>query len=211
VVIRPVIVTPAFRIWLAVAVVAAGCGGGGGSDLMPLEVGQTRLYKVQAGFESYVTTMKVSREISVANTVGYELTSTLGVSRLAWSDGALVAERLVTTQFMPPLPLLFKAEETHDRIWKGRIVFVDKAAPAMKDYAAGKKLVTATQSQSVDDQIPFRGNKIHCIRSTVNMQTAENKIEITTWFSAGLGIVRQEQRTDGALVLKLDLLDESAK
>jgi hypothetical protein len=178
---------------------------------MPFEVGHSQLYKVQAGFESYVTTIKVARDISVANTQGYELTSNLGVSRLAWVGDSLVAERLVNTQFVPPLPLLYRSEETHDRIWKGRVVFVDVAAPTSADFLAGKKLVTATESQNGDDQISFRGNKIHCVRSTVNLETAAHKIEITTWFSSGLGIVRQEQRTDGKLLIKLDLLDEPAK
>jgi hypothetical protein len=206
------IVLSTVRKWLVSALVplaAAGCGGG--SDLMPLTVGHSQLYKVQAGFESYVATVKVTRDLSVANTVGYELASNLGVSRLAWAGDTLVAERLVNTQFAPPLPLLYRTDETHDRVWKGRVTFVDHAAPSIDDLASGRKLAVASQSQKADDQITFRGNKIHCTRSTVQLDAAGYKIEITTWFSAGLGIVRQEQRTDGALLVKLDLLEEQEK
>ncbi len=171
-----------------------GCRGGG-SDLMPLDVGHTWNYIVKAGFDTYVTPIKVSREISVANGNGVELTSTLGTSRLAWSHDGLLAERLAGTQFAPPLPLVFSTEETHERPWKGRVVFVDRASPA-----------TASQSQKGDDDLTFGGKKIHCIRSTVRLQTAAHKIELITWFSAGLGIVQQEQRTDDKLLVKLTLL-----
>jgi hypothetical protein len=170
-----------------------------GSDLMPLQVGRTWDYQVHApmAFASYVTTIKVDRDVSVANGPGVELTSNLGASRLAWQGDSLVAESLAGTQFMPPIPLLFRTEETHERAWKGRVVFVDRASPA-----------TATQSQKGEDDISFAGRKIRCIRSTVSVQTAAHKIELITWFSAGLGIVRQEQRTDDRLLIRLDLLDK---
>jgi hypothetical protein len=164
---------------------------------MPLDVGHSWNYIVKAGFDTYVTPVKVSRELSVADVSGVELACTLGTSRLAWAGDALMADRLVGTQFEPSLPILFRGDETHERPWKGQVVFVDRASPA-----------TATQSQKGDDDISFGGKKIHCVRSTVRLKTAAHSIELITWFSAGLGIVQQEQRTDDRLSVRLTLLDE---
>jgi hypothetical protein len=194
---------------LPLIALATGCRGG--SDLMPLDVGHSWNYIVKAGFDTYVTPIKVDREVSVANTRGVELASTLGTSRMAWTGDSLVAERLAGTQFVPPIPLLFKAEETSDRPWKGHLQFVDQGFLDPKDPADNRegqpRLATATQSQKGDDDIPFGGKKIHCMRSTVRLQTAAHSIELITWFSAGLGIVQQEQRTDDKLLVRLTLLD----
>lgn len=181
---------------LSGALLVCACGSGG-SDWMPLAVGKKWNFKVKAGFETYIDSVAVTRELSVANRKGYELAGPLGVSRLAWVGDSLLAEKLVGTQFIPPLPILFDSDETHERPWKGRVIFVDRSSPA-----------TASQSQKADDDLMFAGRKIHCTRSTVRLKTAAREVELITWFSRGLGIVRQEQRTNGTLLVRLDLLDE---
>jgi hypothetical protein len=179
---------------LLVAIIAGGCHSG--SDLMPLHVGQSWLYSVKSGFETNIDTLKVAGETSVANTRGYEIVGSLGVSRLAWSGDTLLAEKVSGTQFEPPFPLLFNAEETHERPWKGRVTFVDRSSPA-----------SGSQSQRPDEDLSFGGKKIHCVCSTAHIKTAAHQIELITWFSPGLGIVQQEQRTDGTLQVRLSLLD----
>lgn len=191
---------PSLAAVATLLVVSAGCGSGG-SDLMPLTVGKSWNYTVRSvrGLYTYVSPITVSREISVASTRGVELKSTLGPSRMAWSNDTLLVERLAGTQFIPPLPLLYRADETHDRHWRGQVVFVDRDSPA-----------TAVQSQSPDDELVYGGKRIHCIRSTIKLQTAIHEIELETWFSAGLGIVQQEQRTDGILLVKLQQIAQKA-
>lgn len=180
-----------------------------GSDLMPLEVGRSWTYDVKApqSFGRYITAFKVSRRLSVANSTGVEVTSELGASRLAWVGGGLFAERLASAQFRPPLPLLFEAEETHERPWNGRVEFVESASPTWKDFVLDHGLAKATQSQKADDELTYGGKKIHCVKSTVHLKTTAHDIELLTWFSAGLGIVQQEQRTDGKLLVQLKLLE----
>lgn len=191
----------AFLAALLASLASSGCRGGG-SDLMPLDIGHQSTYIVKAGFDTYVTPIKVDREVSVANTRGVEMTSILGATRLAWVGDALMAERLAGTQFVPPLPILFRAEETNDRPWKGRVQFVDRGSLDPNSPPA-----TAMQSQKGDDDLPYQGKKIHCIRSTIRLKTAVHSIELITWFSAGLGIVQQEQRTDDKLLIRLSLLE----
>jgi hypothetical protein len=175
----------------------AGCRGG--PSLMPLDIGHKWTYIVKSprSFDTYVTPIKVARRISVAGVEGVELTSDLGVSRLAWVGDGLMAERLIGTQFSPPLPLVFGTNETYERPWKGQVTFVDNASPA-----------TATQSQKAFDDFPLGGKKIHTIISTIHLKTAARSIELLTWFAPGRGIVQQEQRTDGTLLVRLSLLEQ---
>jgi len=165
---------------------------------MPIDVGHSWTYVVKAprSFNTYITQVKVARRLPVADVTGVELTSDLGPSRLAWKGDELVAERLIGTQFAPALPILFASGETYDRPWSGRVDFVDRGSFA-----------TATQSQKGEDDLTFEGRKIHCVESTIKFKTAAHSIELLTWFSDGLGIVQQEQRTDGILVLQIKLLE----
>jgi hypothetical protein len=191
---------PRILVSTASLLVLVGCKGG--SDLMPLEVGREWKYIVEAStdFKAYVTPMKVTRQMSVANAKGFEVVTDLGVSRLAWVGDGLMADRIAGTQFSPPVPLLFATDETFERKWKGEVTFIDRASPAR-----------ATQSQKADDELEFEGKKIHCIRSTIRLETTARKIELITWFSSGLGIVQQEQRTDEKLLVKIKLLEAKAK
>ncbi|HTQ08605.1 MAG TPA: hypothetical protein VMI31_00895 [Fimbriimonadaceae bacterium] len=165
---------------------------------MPLDVGHEWTYIVKAprSFLSYVTKVKVARRLSVADTAGVELASDLGPSRLAWKGNELLAERLIGTQFAPALPLVFSSGETYERPWSGRVTFVDRGSFA-----------TASESQKGNDDLTFEGRRIHCIESTIELKTAAHRIELLTWFSEGLGIVQQEQRTDGVLVLQIRQLE----
>jgi hypothetical protein len=164
---------------------------------MPLRVGRSWSYLARAGFDTYVTQLQASKQVPVAGTRGVELTSDLGASHMAWVGNALVADRLINAQFEPPLPLVYSTAETYERPWKGKVTFIETSWPAR-----------ATQSQSTDDDLTFEGHKLHCVRSVVKLQSEKGSIELITWFSDGIGIVQQEQRTDGKLVLKLELLKE---
>lgn len=180
---------------MAVAFVVGGCGRSG-SNLMPLEVGRSWTYLVQSGFNSYVDEVKVTRRLSVASSPGAELSGPLGTTRMAWHDGALLVEQAINTQFVPPLPILFDASETSDRAWKGTATLIGSSAPAR-----------ATQEQSVDSDFMADGGKIRTIKSTLHLERKGHDIELITWFAPDRGILQQEQRTDGVLVVRAKQLD----
>jgi hypothetical protein len=103
----------------------SGCGTN--DEWMPMKVHRRWTYRVRAGFERHTVPITVSREITVASTTGFELASPLGVSRLAWKSGHLVAESMVNARFIPPIPLLvpdLNLDKTHLKSmkpWHGRI------------------------------------------------------------------------------------------
>lgn len=185
------------RLLLGTGIVLACVGCGSGSSLMPLSVGRTWSFTVKAGLNSYNAEVKVTRETSVASAKGYEISGPLGTSRMAWNKSGLVADQLVNAQFIPALPLLAEGEESKPRKWHGRVILVDNASPA-----------SGVQSQAADDTQTYQGSKVHTVRSTVLVKTAERNIELITWYLAGVGPIRQEQRTNGTLVVALSSLGE---
>lgn len=175
---------------------------------MPLETGRNWSYLARTGFDTYVTTLQVAKSVPVAGAHGFELTSDLGTCDVAWVGNGLVAERVINAQFDPPLPLVYSTSETYQRPWKGRVSFVENSVPRMPSLVFKEWPGRANQSQSSDDDLTFEGRKLHCIRSVVKLETNTQTIELITWFSSGIGIVQQEQRTNGKLVMKLELLKE---
>ncbi len=163
-------------------------------DLMPMRVGKSWRYSVKSGFNSYVLPTKVAREISVANTKGFELDGALGTSRLAWTEKGLVAEKLNNSQFIPPLPLL--TNDGSATKWSGVVINIDRTTQS-----------TATTSQKADEEIELGVEKVRAVKSTVNLQLGKNQVELLTWFQPGKGIVMQEQRTNGTLLVRLSIVE----
>lgn len=177
---------------LFAAFVLVGCGKAQ-SDLMPLKVGRSSTYEVTAGFDKMVDPIKVARELPVADTTGYELTSTFGTSRLAWKNGELLASETANAFFNPPIPLV--TDDGKDRSWSGRI------------EAMGKKtLATATLTQKKGEDLQIAAKRYTTQSSELKINLPRGTIVINSWFVPKIGLVQQEQRTNDKFVLRLELL-----
>jgi hypothetical protein len=180
---------------VAVAVLAAGCGGG---KEFPLSLGRSWSYMVHMDFNvSRVEEVKVLRKVPVAGVTGYELGGPMGQSRIAWKDGILVAQQLPNATFNPPIPLLVGGVEKATKDWKGMIGAVGKGTPA-----------TATLIQEGDTQT-FTGRPVRTTRSTLTIIAGPQKIELITWYQKGQGPIRQEQRTNETLQVALESINGS--
>jgi len=158
-------------------------GFGRSDQLFPLQVGNQWTYNVKTALPEFISKVTVARRIPVAGVEGYELTSTMGTSRLVWKDKVLYATVLSGSRFNPPLPLLRDTEEKHSFRQKLRM------------YASGKTYeVDATVDQ--ETQPYTRGGKR--FRATVTMTTLrlkDREIEIRSVYSPGTGLMEQVQRT----------------
>ena len=170
---------------------------------MPLDQGRSWTYTFTAGFATFVEPVEVKGEAAVGHARGVLLTGPMGTSRLGWNGDTLLVARFANASFSPPLPLVVEAggKGTARREWKGTIEAFGVPREA---------LATMTQSRV---RLASGGVKIGTVRSVVNLQAREpgrrpTQIEIITWFRPGVGIVRQEQRTDRKLIVGLRLLDE---
>jgi hypothetical protein len=181
------------RRWLGlwVAVVLAGCDST--PSYFPIEVNSVATFRVR-GFRTQITMLRLQRILSVAGARGVEVAGPNGVSRVAWSNGELRAQQLVNARFEPDIPLLSPANLKDTENWKGTVAFLESKAPAT---------ATLTQTASTED---YQGRHLQVINAvlTVNLAGPSPKvIELDSTYAKGLGLVHQEQRTDGHFDLEL--------
>jgi hypothetical protein len=162
-------------------VALCGCASAPQSNLMPLKVGETWIYRVHGRELDQVVPFKVTRRISVAGTNGYEIASDLGISRLAWVGTKLVADELAGTKYDPPLPLLDSQSAPADAQWEGTVT-----------TPAGILRGTATQSQHVDKR-PASGRTGVATVSTIELKTGHNVLTLVSSYVPEVGMIQQEE------------------
>lgn len=178
-----------YRLSFLLVPLLASCSSG--SSYMPSEVGTAWTYKVRTGFGAqHVVDATISRKLSVTGTEGFELVSALGPTRMAWKNGALWAQNFGNVHVQPAISIFRIDREPAD--WKGTLQTVQgKEAATGKLTHENKKLEIGSRSlQTVQSQLTIKRPNATTI--------------LTTWLSEGIGIVRQEQRTNGALDLRIE-------
>ncbi len=165
---------------LGAVLVLAGCRGGG-TDLMPLEAHNRWTYEVSAGLTSRIDAIEVTRHVAIAGAEGAELSGPSGVTRMGWRNGVLWMNVTPSGRFDPPVPLL-RADMKPDS-WHGRLDSMGKSQPASATLEHRKLTINSN------------GKQIQTVSSILAIKLRDREIEIQTWFSPGVGIVRQEQRT----------------
>jgi hypothetical protein len=167
--------------------------------MWPLEVGRTWTYSVDTGLTSFVAKVRVERRVPVGGVLGYELRGATGVSRLAWDGNRLVAAMLPQTRFNPPIPLAVagargEAKNPFRSRWRGNIEWFGKARSGV---------ATLEQRQ---DRARLGSAEVPATLTVVRLSADNRTVELSSWFVDGIGLVRQEQRTDGILDVRLEYL-----
>lgn len=175
---------------LTAAVAVAGCAGD--QAWMPLEEGRTWTYRVRGQHYQFVESVTVGESTAVGSALGRTLEGALGHCRLGWIDGELRASLIGTSHFLPELPL-FRPDRS-DRAWQGQL------------FAAGKAHKATAKLTHKPEKITVAGARYDAIRADLELRYDGHVVEWTSWFSQGVGIVRQEQRTDGSLDVSLELI-----
>jgi hypothetical protein len=158
---------------------------------MPMEVGNTWTYTVTSELSKYVARLKVSKEAPVAGVTGYELSSDLGLFRLAWKNGVLVADSLAGTRFDPPLPLVRAGKGKSSDRWSGMVSYLGRTT---------RSIAEITQDSST---IEIGSKKMDCARVVTKLSIDQKNIEIESCFVPGIGLVEQSQHVDGLLTIGL--------
>lgn len=175
-----------WSILILLAIGGLGCGGSR-QGLFPLKVGNSWTYMVRGGFVTRVESVKVVAEESVAGTKGWRLDGPMGMSRIAWKKGVLLAEELPGCRFYPPVPILNSAVDAKGLGWTGRL------------WVMGTSLEAKGAVTEDADKFEIAGRKYEAVVSTLILASSKTQIELKTWFVDGIGPVRQEQRIDGTL------------
>ena len=161
---------------------------------MPLHEHHSWSYLVRSGLQNLPDKVTVTRSVAVGDVDGYELAGELGVSHLAWEKGQLVTDQMAGVRFTRPLPILAPNNDSVE--WSGWADSGDHRDPA-------KATVTHASTK-----LEVLGRPVETIRSDVDLKIADRKLQLSTWFEPGVGIVRQDQRTNGRLDITLELLGE---
>jgi len=170
------------------------CGCNSTPDLYPLRMGMEWTYSSSNGFSPRIQEIKVTRRVPVAFTNGFELQGPTGITRLAWRGGTLYADAFPNTRIHNALPILV-ANDPHASVnWNGTL-----------DTANFNRTATASLNQNPEN-IQVGTRRYDAIRAVVSLSTGNDNYEMITWYAKGLGPIRQEQRTNGKLDYKVELI-----
>ena len=162
-----------------------------GSSYMPSDTGTVWTYKIRTGFGAqHVADVSITKRISVTGTEGFEVAGPLGASRLAWKNGALWAQTFANAQVQPAIPLLRLDRQSAQ--WKGAL-----------ETTSGKERAAGRLSHG-SEQHKLGGRDFEAVRTELVLTRPRSSTTLTTWFIEGIGIVKQEQRTNGELDLRLE-------
>ena len=178
-----------FLLSFLASIFLAGCSSG--NSLMPSDIGTTWTYKVRTGFGAqHVVDATITKRLSVTGTEGFEIAGPLGATRMAWKDNTLWAQNFGNAQALPALPLLRVDRQPSE--WNGTL-----------ETSSGREKASARLTHD-NEKLESAGRPIPTIRTQLVIKRPRSTTTLTTWFSEGIGIVRQEQRTEGKFELRLD-------
>lgn len=163
-------------------------------ELFPLERGKSWTYNVRTGFPRSVEKLTVERAIAVAGVDGWQVGSPLGVARLAWKDGVLLAEETSNLRFEPPLPILVDGVGKASRTWRGTVRHLGR----VEEGAA-----TLMQSEGRDT---LGSKPIDVVKTELRIRLEGHEILVRTSYAEGIGPVRQRQETDGRFDVEMEFL-----
>lgn len=159
---------------------------------MPLSEGRSWSYLVPQA--SKVMTLKVAGRAYVGKSPGWVLLGEGGRNKVAWSGGELMASEFSAMRFDPPIVVLKPGRE--DAVWPYKGVCESR-------MWSGSVTGTVRQQR---EKIEVSGLERQTLLTTLELVFRGKKIELKTWYERSVGVIRQEQRNDGALVSSLVLL-----
>ena len=174
---------------------------------MPLVDEKEWQYSEMSSFQRNVPIIKIGKKISVGGVEGRVLTGDLGESRLAWNNKRLVASMMANTMFNPPIPLL-----AEDKIPDKKKSREEEFVPAVEWSGSFESLGKTRKAKATLSQrrttIQLTSGDTSVVETVLKVQIDGVKddvpLELRTWFERGVGIVRQEQRTNRMLIVGID-------
>lgn len=157
---------------------------------MPLSMKSKWSYSVKTDFSSAVDEIVVGRRVPVGSHLGYELIGQMGISRLVWDGDTLLASELGNHGFSPPIPIF----ATRSKQWKGNLTI------------AGRPQQGSATLELSETPETIAGREYKAVVAELDIETKGRHINMKTWYVKSIGILRQEQRTDGKRDRRLEYL-----
>lgn len=159
-------------------------------NYFPITKASVWKYAVQGDFDTFPDTVIVTGRVPVSDVEGFELAGAMGVSRLGWRGGNLVASELGGQRFDPPITILSQSPVSWAGTWE----------TAGKPRQAKADLTTSTTQTTV------AGKKTKALESVLTFHAGGKTTTLTTVFVQGIGIFSQEQRSGDRRERRIDYL-----
>jgi hypothetical protein len=176
--------------WGLFALCFAGCSGS--AAWMPLSSGREWQYLVREA--DRVIEVRCTERARVGLHNGWQLEGEGGRARMAWVDGELICSEMSAMRFEPPIVLLKPANERSVWSYHGRGMSNTRSAPIS---------MTVAQAPA---KLRLGASDRETLLVTLSGRFGDTQIQLKTWFERGEGILRQEQRNGGDLVLSMELV-----
>lgn len=160
--------------------------------VLELKPGNVWTYEVTSGLVTRMVEMSVGDAAPVGRIQGYRVVSDLGDSTIAWQGDTLMARQLGGTRFDPPIPLARSRANSKAVPWRGSVL---RGGKLIKDCRA---TLTAELVKEKDS-----GSEVMRVLSTLTLHSTGPDQTVSTWMGRGPGIVRQEHRQGGVLLLRM--------
>lgn len=161
----------------------------------PLEINKEWTYIVHAPFGGRVYKAKVVGKNRVGVMEGYKISGIGGELLAAWSGNELVASQISGVRFHQPITLL--KPYTEHTTWTYKGMCTNRSIPTEANLQMVQK-PEILKSPSAEKQT---------LKVTLTGTIGSTPIELITWFAKGKGIIRQEQRENGKLMVWLELIE----
>lgn len=191
------------RLFLLGLLTLAGCQGPSTAP-MPLAKGERWNYAVFAPPQRYFDELKVGDPISVAGASGFEVSSNMGVGRLGWKNGILYASQTANARFEPALPLYTPTVRPKPEPGKS-----EPEENYRGTVTAGGETIRVTGRVFREEKLQnviANGVAYKAILCEAALVGGGRRFNLKTWFVSGIGIVQQEQRMNGRLLVQLQML-----
>jgi hypothetical protein len=171
------------------------CGCNRSASLMPSRSGLKWTYSIRTPFSVSIDEARISGTTPVGDSLGFVLSTPVGETLMAWQQSQLVVGRAGGTGFHPPVPIYDSNLGEGKVQWMGQMIVSGTIRKAHAELRQRR------------ERLDSAGKSFDCVKTDVMIATPEGKVDLTTWLSPGVGIVRQEQRNNGKFVVRIEWIN----
>lgn len=171
--------------FLPFVLLVSGCNSA--PELWALKDGWKQEFSTRNGLTTFVETFRISGRVPVNGVYGFELQSSMGVSRLGWKGDTLYASAFPNTRFSPPIPILVRGVGKLTKTTECTVI------------SNGNKVKANVSLVQSEDEVVISTASKDCIRTHLTIQTPTDSVVVVSQYVPGLGLYSQSQSTNNEL------------
>jgi hypothetical protein len=178
------------KVWPLLASLAVASGCSKAESPLPMAQGNTWTYNVRTSFHTYSESLTVLGDAPVGPIRGMELKGPMGAVKVGFDGKRLIASKLGFAHFDPPIPIYGPAGDQAN--WRGWL------------FVGGERRAAKATLTSEKESLRTPTRTFSAVKCRLSVVCEGDTIELDSWFAKGVGLVRQEQRTNGTQDVRLE-------